>query len=438
MRFGFCSIIFLLCQVAIAQPSGMKINTYDINANLDLSTKKMFVDIQLNIQRPDTSSIFIFLLCHFATLESVRAEDQKEIPFSLSKQDTLTIRFPKNHEENSNFTIFFSYSLPADSFMVHREMYVMKRYDHWYPIQYGHLFNSTLKISVPENQITLSNGTCTKKIKSGKRNLFIWKTNSENDLALFVFNPDSMNYHTEYLSGIKMDFYFIPGLKDAQKIISLVKSSFSFYSKLLGPYQNDSFTVIELPADWFLGQGLHTLLLFTPRLLEYISDPEAWVPHEIGHQWIGNIIPIDEQSNGRWFVEESFNEYLRAMYIEHEYGNDSLKSVLKNVSLANYNVLVKEGKDVSVFDVNSVSNSTEEAQCIYAKGPMILHQLRKCIGDKDWNDLMKRIYNDFQNRIFTLQDLKIYISKYDNDGNCLKSFNDFLTSKGIPETLCAY
>lgn len=438
MRLGFCCIIFLLSQVVYAQPAGMKLNTYDINVNLDLSTKKMFVDIQLNIQRLDTSSIFIFLLSHFAALKSVRSADQKEIPFHLSNQDTLTIKIPNNQEEKSNFTLSFSYSLPVDSFMVHREMYVMKRYDHWYPVQYGNLFNSTLKISVPENQITISNGTCTGKYKSGERTIYNWKTNSESDLALFVFNPDTMDYKTEVMNRTRMDIYVVPGLKDAQKIFSLVKSSFSFYNKLLGPYQNNVFTVIEIPADWFLGQGLHTLLLFTPKLIEYMPDPGAWVPHEVGHQWIGNIIPLDEQSNGRWFVEESFNEYLRAMYVEHEYGSDSLKSILKNVYLANYNALVKDGKHVSVLDVNSVNSSTEEAQCIYAKGPMILHQLRKCIGDKDWNDLIKRIYNDFQNRFFTLQDLKIYISKYDNSGNCLKSFNDFLISKGIPETLCVY
>lgn len=438
MRLGFCCIIFLLSQVVYAQPAGMKLNTYDINANLDLSTKKMFVDIRLNIQSLDTSSIFIFLLSHFAALKSVRSADQKEIPFHLSKQDTLTIKIPNNQEEKSNFTLFFSYSLPVDSFIVHRGMYVMKRYDHWYPLHYGNLFNSTLKISVPENQIVISNGTCTGKHKSSERTIFNWKTNNESDLALFVFNPDSMDYKTEVLKGTRMDFYFVPGLKDAQKIFSLVKSSFSFYNKLLGPYQNNVFTVIEIPADWFLGQGLHTLLLFTPKLIEYMPDPGAWVPHEVGHQWIGNIIPLDEQSNGRWFVEESFNEYLRAMYVEHEYGSDSLKSILKNVYLANYNALVKDGKHVSVLDVNSVNSSTEEAQCIYAKGPMILHQLRKCIGDKDWNDLIKRIYNDFQNRFFTLQDLKIYISNYDNSGNCLKSFNDFLISKGIPETLCVY
>ena len=120
------------------------------------------------------------------------------------------------------------------------------------------------------------------------------------------------------------------------------------------------------------------------------------------------------------------------MYVEHEYGIDSLKRILKDVYLANYNNLVKAGQDVSVLDVVSVNNSTEEAQSIYAKGPILLHQLRRCMGDESWNAMIKRIYEKFQNRKFTLEDFKNCISKYPNDGQCLKLLNNLLISKGIP------
>ena len=438
MKIKICCFIFLLSHVALAQADGMKLNQYNIKVNFDFSAKKMFINIELNIPKHDTNNTINLLLSHYASDLSVKSEHQKDIPYNLSKQDTLSIQFPKPKEKESNATLYLSYSLPADSFMVHREMYVMKRYDHWYPVQYGYLFNSTLEISVPENQITLSNGNCIKKNKSGKRSTFIWETNKESDLALFVFNPDSMDYKTEVMNGTRFNFYFVPGLKDHQKIISMVKGSFSFYSKLLGPYQNNNFTVIEIPAVWFLGQGLHTLLLFTPKLLETIPDPGVWIPHEVGHQWIGSIIPTDEQAYGAWFIGESLTEYLRAMYIENEYGSDSLKSLLKNVYLANYLDLVKDQKDYSVLDVKSVNSSVEEAQCIYAKGPLIFHQLRKCLGEKKWANLLKEIYLDFQNKYLTLNDLKKCLSKYDNNGNCLKSLDDYLISKGIPASLCLY
>ena len=314
-------------------------------------------------------------------------------------------------------------------------MYVMKRFDRWYPLQIGDIFNANLTVNVPDNLTTISNGSFKKQLLTNYRAAFKWKTSNESDLALFVFNSDSMEYKSEVVEGTRMNFYFVPGLKDEQKIISLVKSSFSYYNGLLGKYKNKDFTVIEIPAGYYLGQGLHTLLLFTPTLLQYIPDPGAWVPHEVGHQWIENSIQIDLQSKGGWFIEESLTEYLRAMYVEHEYGTDSLSRILKDVYLANYNELVKEGQDVTVLDVVSVNNSIEEAQCIYAKGPIILHQVRRCMGDENWIAMIKMVYTDYQGKFFALEDFRKCISKYDTNGKCLKLFNDMIITKGIPENL---
>jgi len=143
----------------------------------------------------------------------------------------------------------------------------------------------------------------------------------------------------------------------------------------------------------------------------------------------------DEQAPGRWFVEESIDEYLKAMYVEHLYGSDSLRRMLKDFYLANYHAVVEDGKDVAIMDVVSVNNSNEDAQAIYAKGPLVLHQLRRCMGDDNWNNMIKKVYQDFQKKLFTLEDFKIYISKYDHGGKCPGLFNDLLISKGIPEGL---
>jgi hypothetical protein len=109
--------------------------------------------------------------------------------------------------------------------------------------------------------------------------------------------------------------------------------------------------------------------------------------------------------------------------------------MMKNFYLANYNATVKNGKDISIMDVLSVNNSLEEAQSIYAKGPIILHQLRRCMGEANWNSFIKNLYHDFKNRLLTLDDFKIYISKYDHEGQCLKLFNNLLITKGIPENI---
>jgi hypothetical protein len=433
MRYTIILLILILNEVVTAQTGKLEINAYDINVNLDLSKKQFLINVQLSIKNDLSLRTIPLLLNKHAEIKSVRLNTHENIPFQISGKDSLIISLPEKSTEIRKLSLIISYILPADSFMVKRGMIVMKRFDRWYPLQIGDIFSSNLTINVPNNLTTISNGYYNKKLMKNNRTSFNWKTSNETDLALFVFDPDSMEYKSEVLEGTRINFYFIPGLKDEQKIISLVKSSFNYYNKLLGKYQDNNFSVIEIPADYYLGQGLHTLLLFTPTLLNSIPDPGAWVPHEVGHQWVGNTIQIDEHSKGWWFVEESLTEYLRAMYIEHEYGIDSLKRILKDVYFANYTNLVKAGKDVSVLDVDSVNNSIEEAQTIYAKGPLILHQIRRCMGDENWNAMIKGIYEKFKNRKFTLEDLKNCISKYQNEGQCLNLLNNLLISKGIPE-----
>ena len=435
MRYTIILLLFILCEVVTAQTNKTEIKAYDINVNLDLSKRQFLIDIQVSIKNNASLRTIPLLLSKKAEIKSIRLNTQENIPFQIAGKDTLNLRLPEKSVKDKKLTLIISYILPVDSFMVNRGMIVMKRYDRWYPLQIGDIFSSNLTVNVPDNQTTISNGSCKSNSLPNHRTTFDWNTSNENDLTLFVFNPDSMEYKSEVLEGTTLNFYFVSGLKDEQKIITLVKSSFSYYSKLMGKYKDNNFSVIEIPADYFLGQGLHTLLLFTPTLLEYIPDPGAWVPHEVGHQWVGNTIHIDEHSKGFWFVEESLTEYLRAMYIEHEYGIDSLNRILKDVYFANYTNLVKAGQDVSILDVVSVNNSIEEAQCIYAKGPIVLHQVRKCMGDENWNAMIKGIFKSFKNKNFTLEDFKNCISKYQNDGQCLNLLNDLLISKGIPESI---
>jgi hypothetical protein len=413
----------------------VNITGYDINFTLDLSSDKIDIDAQVAFRKKDSVSSLSLLLTHNASLNSVISTTKEIIPFHISGDDILTISLPGKLKYSKDFTLLFSYVLPADSFLVGKGMFVLKRVFRWYPLQLGDLFSSTLRITVSDNLTTLSNGSCRKKYPSRSMCTFIWRTNHESDLAVFIFNPDSMDYKQVFEMGTKLNFYFIRGFQDEQKIISNVKSSFGFYSKFLGKYQNDTYTVIEIPADWVLGQSLHTFLLFTPKLLEYVPDPGIWVPHEVGHQWFGNNVIADQQAPGRWFVEESINEYLRAMYIEHLYGQDSLKHMMQDFYIANYKTNVKEGKDVSIMDVTSVTASLEEAQTIYAKGPVVLHLLRKCMDDVNWNTMIKKIYNNYQHSLFTLEDFKRSISQQDHSGKCLNFFNTFLITKGIPEKI---
>ena len=433
MKVKFILLILLASASVHARSGNIKILNYTITADYDRRATQLHVEARTEFLKDDSTVVCTFLLSPDAMIKSIKDADQSLIPYHISGNDTLSVSMTGKSGKADKLTLIFTYSLPLDSFMVDKGMLLLKQAYRWYPCQVGDIFNSLLKITVPDNLITVSNGTCGKKFTSGHSTTYFWKTRYERDLALIIFPPDSMEYRKVMTSGTRINFYLVPGLKDRQKIISLVTNSSTFYDKLLGKYQYPDFTVLEIPATWFLGQGLHTLLLFTSKVMEYIPDPGEWVPHEVAHQWMGGIVLPDEHARGRWFVEESITEYLKAMFIEKSFGPDSLKHLMKEFYLANYQQNVKKGKGVAIRDVVSVNNSIEEAQSIYAKGPIFLHQLRICMGNKNWNALIKDIFHDYRNRLFTLDDFENYLAKYDPEGECLRSFNTLLLLKDIPE-----
>src|ERR1039457_4918327 len=126
-KFNLILVILLYSFFVLAQPGGINIRTYNFNIRMDLNARKMFVDVQLAMQRHDTSGEISVLLNHNATIISISSSGHPAIPFQFSGKDSLLIQLPPSSGKDKLFPLLFSYSLPADSFRVNRGMFVMKR-----------------------------------------------------------------------------------------------------------------------------------------------------------------------------------------------------------------------------------------------------------------------------------------------------------------------
>jgi aminopeptidase N len=119
---------------------------------------------------------------------------------------------------------------------------------------------------------------------------------------------------------------------------------------------------------------------------------EALVAHEIAHQWFGN-----SATEATWhdiWLSEGFATYFTNLYFEHKYGKEKLKERV----VAERAKVIRYYKNNPVPVVNQrIDNYLELLNAnSYEKGAMILHMLRRELGDSIFWNGIRKYYDSYQ------------------------------------------
>ena len=153
------------------------------------------------------------------------------------------------------------------------------------------------------------------------------------------------------------------------------------------------------------------------------------IAHELAHQWFGDKITC-----GSWkdiWLNEGFATYLSGLVFENLDGNASFKT-WKQQRIASITYL----PDGAVYLVDSDTTSVNRIfnnRLTYNKGAMVLHMLRKKIGDPDFFQGIKN-YLSNTNHAFAYAKTEDFIPIMENaSGESLTEFfNDWLYDQGYP------
>jgi hypothetical protein len=148
-------------------------------------------------------------------------------------------------------------------------------------------------------------------------------------------------------------------------------------------------------------------------------------PHEILHNWWGNGVYVDYET-GNW--SEGLTAYLADHLLKERQGQgaDYRRDTLK--SYADY---VKEGKDFPIRAFRGRHGSASQAVG-YGKTLMMLHMLRRDLGDAAFVEGLRRFYQDNLFRTAGFDDLRIAFER--QSGQDLGGFFEQWTARtGAPE-----
>jgi len=244
-----------------------------------------------------------------------------------------------------------------------------------------------ITITVPQKYKTLSNGILisSKTNTDGSRSDY-WKMDKPHAPYLFMMAVGDFAIVTDKWKNKEISYYVEPQYKDdARSIFKYTDEMLSFYSNILGieyPWQKFSQVIVR---DFVSGAMENTTAVvygdFCQRTKRENIDEnpaEDIIAHEMFHHWFGDYVTTESWSN--LTLNESFADYAEYLWIEHKHGKDE----------ADYHAIMSEQGYFSQTNydkhplVHFYYNSREDMfdAHSYNKGGLILHMLRKEVGDR--------------------------------------------------------
>ena len=206
-----------------------------------------------------------------------------------------------------------------------------------------------------------------------------------------------------------------------------------FFSQKLGfdyPWQKYSQVVVR---DYVSGAMENTSATlhgeFIQRDTRELLDEtyEDVISHELFHQWFGDLVTTESWSNIP--LNESFATYGEYLWNEYKYGREYADYKLQD----NYDKYMDEAKDKNVDLIRFKYDDREEMfdRHSYEKGGLLLHYLRKVIGDEAFFKAIELYLKTNQFKAVEIHQLRLAFEEVTGkDMNWF--FNEWFLNSGHP------
>ena len=283
----------------------------------------------------------------------------------------------------------------------------------WYPQVPGHVDSYTFDwvLRLPKPMIAATSGVLLSLEEEGKMNVHTIKEDVPVSFPAILFGAFSLiENEPDYDKGeTKIRVYVHPGFeKDANSFIEEAQSILNYYSAMFGPYPYKELDLAQMPGFFGYAQAPAGLVQMTGEVYMSKTDlanlygrtndlRDYFIPHEIGHEWWGHRAGWGSYRD-QW-VSETFAEYSAALYVEER---DRRKSGNPDDTTGYDNRAAdwRRGRRGHVQSRTSPlwlgGRHGHYQSTVYARGPLVLDQLRQAFGREAVLKVMN-YYNNWAN-----------------------------------------
>ncbi|MBU1423305.1 MAG: hypothetical protein KKG06_09040 [Bacteroidetes bacterium] len=378
---------------------------YNISINLELKEKSFSGNCGI------TSSILVptdeFILTASSatlTIDSITLADKHKLKFS-HKDNLLLIKLPRIVSEKININLYYNgisdfngefsnggiYFYESDGNIraaTSNQPFFAKK---WFPCKDIPSDKATAKISitVPEKLMAVSNGILTNVTQNSNQDkTYSWETKYPIATCLisiaaaeYTLLNDTYTYDDG--KNFPITYYVYPGYDEkATEDFRNTKKMIAFLENYFGPYpfKDEKYGIAMVVGE--LTTENQTITSLQESLVTGEGDAEPILVHELAHHWFGNL--ITPASWHHTWLSEGFATYAQAFYYEYYLGKEIYHSIMDHF------MSPKQGTYVgSVIGKSDTSFWDSFSDRVYFKGAIVLHMLRKVVGDSTFFRILK-------------------------------------------------
>lgn len=346
---------------------------------------------------------------------------------------------PSTNGEVQSFIVTY-HGVPADGLIISKNKYGERTFfgDNW-PNR-AHCWLPTIDhpydkatcdfiITAPAKYKIISNGSLVEERNLGDNFCIThWKENVPIPTKVMVIGAAKFAVQRLQDSGsIPVESWVYP--QDSVKgfyDLSPAKDIIKLFSSLIGVFPYEKLANVESKTIYG-GMENASAIFYAEEEISGNRKSLVTIAHEIAHQWFGDAV-----TEGDWshiWLSEGFATYFQNVFIEHQFGKDSLFKSLKleRKQIIQYNQISPAAVvDTSTTNLTGLLNANS-----YQKGGWVLRMLQHTLGDTIFWKGIKLYYNTYMNRNALTEDFESVMKKV--SGRDLKwFFNEWLYKPGLP------
>lgn len=278
----------------------------------------------------------------------------------------------------------------------------------WYPqTHFGDAFAQHVTIDCPEDYRAIAQGVETETgpppgvapLEKGWKRFSYEQTEPSQFLTVALGHFERRQFKGPHDLAMEIDLLpeHAKSIDDLQKTMT---EAVKVYEEIYGPFPYKRLAAAE-SATFPGGYGAATLILVGSIGFKDPGPPAKFLAHEIAHQWWGNLVSLDLTEDSIPWLSEAFATYSDAIYTERTAGRPPFLNQIRTMgNFYRENMLSFQDRPIA----ETLWDSPMYRSLMYEKGALVLHGLRRELGDEKFFALLRGFIDSHRFKIVKIKD----------------------------------